>query len=131
WEETGLQVEITGHLGDFEDSNNGNNGRLYIGKRVGGTPWDAKVESFIIDQKTGKPAAESSEVVLVTPERAAQLLHRTDDLAQLMAVAPIPVNTATRGAGSEPLKKFVAAIKPAVQDFLDKKSAAGVSRPGT
>src|SRR5206468_2225742 len=74
WEETGLQVEITGHLGDFIDSNNGNNGRLYVGRRVGGAPWDAKIEQHIIDPKTGKPAAESDSVMLVTKERAAQLL---------------------------------------------------------
>jgi 8-oxo-dGTP pyrophosphatase MutT (NUDIX family) len=38
WEETGLHVEITGHLGDFKDSNNGKMGRLYAGKRIGGSP---------------------------------------------------------------------------------------------
>lgn len=121
WEETGLQVEITGHAGDFEDSNNGNNGRLYIGKRVGGAPWDAKIESFIIDQKTGKPAAESETVTLVPPEEAAKLLHRTDDLAQLMVVHPMPVKTPTTGAGSNPLKKLVAALAPKAEAYTSKK----------
>ena len=125
WEETGLQVEITGVAGDFIDSNNGNNGRLYIGRRVGGAPWDAKVESFIIDQKTGLPAAESASVSLVTPEKAAQLLHRTDDLAQLMAIHPIPLDTPVQGAGSNALKKFVDAIQPAKQAYIDQKKAAG------
>jgi ADP-ribose pyrophosphatase YjhB (NUDIX family) len=123
WEETGLQVEITGHLGDFRDSNNGNIGRLYIGKRVGGAPWDAKVESSIIDRKTGKPAAESSEVMLVTPERAGKLLHRSDDLAQLMTVAPIPLGTATRGKGSEPIKKLLEAVQPAAKAYKDARQA--------
>lgn len=121
WEETGLQVEITGYVGDFEDSNNGNNGRLYIGKRIGGQPWDAKVESFIIDRKTGQAAAESEEVVLVTPDQAADLLHRTDDLAQLMAVNPIKLDTPTRGAGSNPIKKFLEGIKPAAQDYKESQ----------
>lgn len=130
WEETGLQVEITGHLGDFEDSNNGNNGRLYIGKRVGGAPWDAKVESFIINKKTGQPAAESETISLVTPEKAAELLHRTDDLAQLMTLHPPKIDTPTSGKGSEPLKKFVAGIQPKVKAFLDAQKAKGSTRPG-
>ncbi len=121
WEETGLQVEITGYAGDFEDSNNGNNGRLYVGKRVGGAPWDAKVESFITNHKTGQPAAESEKITLVTPEQAAKLLHRSDDLAQLMVVAPPPLDTPTRGKGSEPLKKFLKGLQPAVEAYKDKK----------
>jgi ADP-ribose pyrophosphatase YjhB (NUDIX family) len=129
WEETGLQVEITGHLGDFRDSNNGNNGRLYIGRRIGGAPWDAKIEPHIIDRKTGKPSAESSEVLLVTPERAGKLLHRSDDLAQLMTVAPIPLGTATRGRGSEPLKKLLEAVQPAAKAYKDAKQAVNAT-PG-
>jgi 8-oxo-dGTP pyrophosphatase MutT (NUDIX family) len=125
WEETGLQVKITGYAGDFEDSNNGNNGRLYIGERVGGAPWDAKVESFIVSRKTGNPAAESETVTLVTPERAAQLLHRTDDLAQLMVAHPPPVDTPVRGKGSEALKKFVAAVGPAAREYERRRKAAG------
>ena len=125
WEETGLQVEITGFAGDFEDSNNGNNGRLYIGKRVGGAPWDAKVESFIISQKTGKPAAESDKVSLVTPDRAAQLLHRTDDLAQLATVRPIKIDAPTRGTGSQVVKNILKAIAPKAADWKKKKDAAG------
>jgi 8-oxo-dGTP pyrophosphatase MutT (NUDIX family) len=125
WEETGLQVEITGYAGDFEDSNNGNNGRLYLGRRVGGAPWDAKVEASIVSNKTGNPAAESETVTLVTPERAAQLLHRTDDLAQLMVAHPPPVDTPTRGKGSEALKKFVAAVGPAAREYERKRKAAG------
>lgn len=123
WEETGLQVKITGHLGDFRDSNNKNIGRMYIGERIGGAPWDAKIEPKIIDRKTGKPAAESSEVVLVTPERAGKLLHRTDDLAQLMTVAPIPLNTATRGRGSEPLKKLLEAVQPAAKAYKQARQS--------
>lgn len=124
WEETGLHVEITGHLGDFEDSNNGKNGRLYVGKRVGGAPWDAKVESFLRNNKTGQPAAESEAVSLVTLEKAAQLLHRTDDLAQLMAVHPPKIDTPTSGKGSEPLKKFLKAIQPKAQAYVAKQKAA-------
>lgn len=130
WEETGLQVEITGHHGDFIDSNNGNNGRLYIGKRVGGAPWDAKIESFIKSNKTGQPAAESETVSLVTPEKAAKLLHRTDDLAQLMTVHPIKLDTPTRGKGSEPLKKLLAAVQPKALDYVAKQRAAGNYKPG-
>ena len=127
WEETGLQVEITGHAGDFEDSNNGNNGRLYIGKRVGGAPWDAKIENHIIDPNTGKPAAESEKVSLVPPEAAAKMLNRTDDLAQIMAVQPIPLDHPVRGRGSEPLKKFLKGIEPAKKAYEDKKTKAGQS----
>jgi 8-oxo-dGTP pyrophosphatase MutT (NUDIX family) len=127
WEETGLQVEITGHLGDFEDSNNGNNGRLYIGRRVGGAPWDAKVESFIRSNKTGQPAAESEAVSLVTLEKAAQLLHRTDDLAQLMVVHPPKIDTPTSGKGSEPIKKLVAALAPKARAYDEKQRQAGVT----
>ncbi len=130
WEETGLQCEITGHLGDFEDSNNGNNGRLYIGRRIGGAPWDAKVEDgkhgpVIRNNRTGQFAAESEAVDLVTPEAAAKLLHRTDDLAQLMTVHPIAVNTPTRGKGSEPLKKFLAAIRPRMEQYKKEQKAKG------
>ena len=123
WEETGLQVEITGFAGDFEDSNNKNNGRLYIGKRIGGAPWDAKIESKIIDHKTGKPAAESDSVHLVPPEVAAKMLHRTDDLAQLIVVHPIDIKQPTTGKGSEPLKKFIKAIEPARQAYENDKKA--------
>ena len=127
WEETGLQVEITGYLGDFSDSNydkpgsTPRHGRLYIGKRVGGAPWDAKIESHIIDRKTGKPSAESSTVKLVTPERAAQLLHRTDDLAQLATINPIPINTKSNG---EMLKKVVNGLKPKAKQYEKKKKDA-------
>jgi|GEM_PF-6423013 len=127
WEETGLQVEITGHLGDFEDSNNGNNGRLYIGRRVGGAPWDAKVENFIRSNRTGQPAAESEAVSLVTLEKAAQLLHRTDDLAQLMVVHPPKIDTPTSGKGSEPIKKLVAALAPKARAYDEKQRQAGVT----
>lgn len=129
WEETGLQVEITGYAGDFKDSNNGNNGRLYIGKRVGGAPWDAKVESFIINQKTGQPAAESDEVMLVTPDRAAKLLHRTDDLAQLYLTTKMPVDLPTNGAGSQPIKNILEAIAPATEAYKKECKAKGIS-PG-
>lgn len=122
WEETGLQVEITGYAGDFEDSNNGNNGRLYIGKRVGGAPWDAKIENHITNNKTGKPAAESEKVSLVTPEQAAKMLHRTDDLAQLTVAHPIPLKTSTSG---NVMKKLVQAIKPSAKAYIDKKNATG------
>ncbi len=127
WEETGLQVEITGHLGDFEDSNNQNNGRLYIGKRISGAPWDAKIESHIINRKTGKPAAESDVVHLVSPDRAAQLLHRSDDLASLMTVRPIALDNPVKGAGSEPLKKLVAALAPRARAYDAKQTAAGIT----
>lgn len=122
WEETGLQVKLTGHLGDFRDSNNNNNGRLYIGERIGGAPWDAKIENHIRSNKTGQPAAESEAVSLVTPGRAAQLLHRTDDLAQLATVNPIKLDTPT---GSNMLKKFVEGIKPAAEAYKKKKKAKG------
>jgi 8-oxo-dGTP pyrophosphatase MutT (NUDIX family) len=125
WEETGLQVEITGYAGDFDDSNyrgaGGRNGRLYIGKRVGGAPWDAKIESHIIDRRTGKPSAESSHVTLVTPEKAAKLLHRTDDLAQLAVVHPISVSMPTRGHGSQTMKNIVEAIQPKTKEFRKKQ----------
>lgn len=127
WEETGLQVEITGYAGDFEDSNNQNNGRLYIGKRVGGAPWDAKIESHIISYKTGKPSAESEVVSLVTLDRAAEMLNRTDDLGQLMVVRPIPLETPTRGKGSNPLKKLVDAVQPKAEDYKNRKIRAGES----
>jgi ADP-ribose pyrophosphatase YjhB (NUDIX family) len=125
WEETGLQVEITGFAGDFEDSNNKNNGRLYIGKRIGGAPWDAKIESHIVSNKTGKPSAESEVVSLVTLEKAASLLHRTDDLAQLMVKHPPKVDTPTRGKGSEALKKFFAAIQPRAKAYLKANNNQG------
>ena len=43
WEETGLKVEITGHLGDFERDTSV--GRYYMARRVGGTPKDMGWES--------------------------------------------------------------------------------------
>lgn len=126
WEETGLHVEITGHLGDFRDSNNGDTGRLYIGKRVGGQPWDAKIEPKLTAMY-GKPSAESEAVKLVTPEKAAELLHRTDDLAQLAMVHPIKLDTKT---GSEVMKKVVEGIQPAAQQWKKEQEKAGNSRMG-
>lgn len=113
WEETGLQVEITGHLGDFQDSNNGRYGRLYKGRRIGGAPWDAKIENSIRD-KNGNPAAESEKVSLVTKEIAAQRLHRTDDLAQLATVAPIALGT---NPTKNVMSKIVEGLKPAAQSW--------------
>lgn len=127
WEETGLQVKITGFAGDFEDSNTAKNGRLYIGERVGGAPWDAKVEPNIPKHfAPGVGAAESETVKLVTPDRAAQLLHRTDDLAQLAMVHPIPVDTKPN---RNVIKKIVDAVQPKARAYIKKKLAAGES-PG-
>lgn len=123
WEETGLQVEITGHLGDFQDSNNGRYGRLYVGKRIGGAPWEAKIENSIRD-KNGNPAAESERVTLVTPELAAQRLHRTDDLAQIATLQPIKVNTLSHG---NMMKKLVEGMKPAAKSWERRQTAAGRS----
>jgi SPP1 gp7 family putative phage head morphogenesis protein len=122
WEETGLQVEITGHLGDFEDSNTGRYGRLYIGKRIGGAPWDGKIESKIINHKTGKPDAESEKVILVKPDIAMQRLHRTDDLAQIATVQPIRLNTKSNG---EMMKKLVEGVKPASKVWEKSQIAKG------
>lgn len=122
WEETGLQVEITGFVGDFEDSNTKKNGRLYIGKRVGGAPWDAKIESHIISHKTGKASAESEEVKLVPPEEAAKLLHRTDDLAQLAMIHPISLDTKPDG---NVIDKIVRGLESKVKQYETKKKAAG------
>lgn len=132
WEETGLQVKITGHAGDFEDSNNGRVGRTYFAERIGGAPWDAKIEDGkgggprIINQKTGKAAAESETVSLVTPEKAAQLLHRTDDLAQIATVAPIAIGTKTNG---NMMKKLVDGVEPAAAQYKKDMRAASKS-PG-
>ncbi len=121
WEETGLQVQITGHLGDFQDSNNGRYGRTYIGRRVGGAPWDAKIENSIRDRH-GNPAAESERVTLVTREIAAQRLHRTDDLAQLATVHPISVGTGTH---TNVMNKLVEGVQPAARAYERSQSAAG------
>lgn len=43
WEESGLQVEITGVLGDFERTTS--TARMYIAKRIGGNPVDMGWES--------------------------------------------------------------------------------------
>lgn len=43
WEESGLKVQITGYLGDFERSTT--NTRLYLAERTGGTPSEAGWES--------------------------------------------------------------------------------------
>lgn len=126
WEETGLQVEITGYAGDFEDSNTKHNGRLYIGKRIGGAPWDAKIESKIISQKTGKPAAESETVMLVTPKKAAELLHRTDDLAQLAMVHPIDLKT---NPTKNVVNKIVKGVQAKAKQYEDEKKATRES-PG-
>lgn len=120
WEETGLQVKITGHLGDFKDSNNGNNGRLYVGERIGGQPWDAKIEAHIRHPVTGKPAAESEKVSLVTKEKAVELLHRTDDLAQMATVHPIPLSTKTSG---QMMDKLVNGLQPAASQYQGKGGA--------
>lgn len=127
WEETGLQVEITGFAGDFEDSNNGNNGRLYIGRRIGGAPWDAKPEPKISPSRRNGSTAESEAVSLVTPEKAAQLLHRTDDLAQLIVVHPIKIGQPAKGKGSEPLKKLFAAIQPKAAAYSKKNKTGDAS----
>ena len=43
FEESGLQVEITGYLGDFEGTTSST--RYYMARRVGGAPWAAHWES--------------------------------------------------------------------------------------
>lgn len=121
WEETGLQAEITGHVGDFEDSNTKINGRLYRAKRIGGAPWDAKIESHIISKATGQPAAESAKVSLVTKDRAAKLLHRTDDLAQMAAIHPIAIDANANGSM---MNKLLNGVKPAVKKYEDEKNNA-------
>lgn len=149
WEETGLQVEITGHLGDFRDSNNGNIGRMYIGRRIGGRPSDAKIEDGShIDPNTGRPvvirykpgegihdpskngqfAAESSHVHLVTTEEAAKMLHRTDDLAQLATVAPIPIGTKTNPGNKQGdmMEKLIGGLQPAIKEYVKDKDTRKV-----
>ncbi|SDS21354.1 NUDIX hydrolase [Pseudomonas oryzae] len=55
WEETGLQVRITGWLGDFERTTT--RSRLYLAKRVGGTPaamgWESQAVSLVPLSKLG------------------------------------------------------------------------------
>lgn len=124
WEETGLQVEITGFVGDFEDSNTKRNGRLYTAKRVGGAPWEAKIEPHITNHATGQPAAESERVSLVTLSRASKLLHRTDDLAQLAMMHPIDIKTKPTG---NVIDKIVRGVQSKAQAYIATKKAAGES----
>ncbi len=63
FEESGLQAEITGHLGDFEGDLSSN--RYYVGKRVGGNPYSTDFET--------------ASVRLVDVGTAKQLLNRSRD----------------------------------------------------
>lgn len=53
FEETGLQVEIISHLGDFEKTTS--MARMYIAKRIGGSPsymgWETQAMSIVPAQK--------------------------------------------------------------------------------
>lgn len=55
WEEVGLQVRITGYLGDFERTTTRT--RLYLAERVGGTPaamgWESQAVSLVPLSKLG------------------------------------------------------------------------------
>ncbi|CAB4122530.1 Nudix_Hydrolase domain containing protein [uncultured Caudovirales phage] len=66
-EETGLKVQITGILGDFERDTS--KARFYIARRVGGTPKDM--------------GWESQAMTLATLKDARKLLNRTHDRAML------------------------------------------------
>lgn len=46
WEETGLVVEITGHLADVERSTSVT--RFYEGRRIGGAPWAHGKETYAV-----------------------------------------------------------------------------------
>jgi|GEM_PF-2637995 len=76
WEESGLQVEITGYAGDVERDTSV--ARYYFAKRVGGTPTDH--------------GWESEAVVLVDPKFLHQYLNKPVDqqLAHEHAGAPTP-----------------------------------------
>lgn len=52
WEETGLQIKITGILGDYERTTS--KARFYIAERVGGTPADMGWESQAVRLATRK-----------------------------------------------------------------------------
>jgi ADP-ribose pyrophosphatase YjhB (NUDIX family) len=59
YEESGLEVEIVGHVGDFEKSTSTT--RYYLARRKGGEPW--------------KSHFESQTVKLVSPDEAKKLLN--------------------------------------------------------
>lgn len=78
WEEAGLQVRITGWLGDFERTTT--HTRLYLAERVGGTPaamgWESQAVSLvplstlgaILNAETDKPVLERlMQVVAMRP----------------------------------------------------------------
>lgn len=64
FEETGLQVEITDLLGDYEGSTSTT--RYYVGKRTGGAPWEFDKETW--------------NVKLATPDELRKMLNQQRDL---------------------------------------------------
>lgn len=78
FEETGLQVEIVGYLGDFEKSTTNN--RFYIAKRVGGVPFGWK-GTDLQPSKQGE-IEETKAVLLVNPNKLAELEKRNFGPAQ-------------------------------------------------
>lgn len=70
WEESGLLVQLTGYLGDFERTQTCT--RFYISRRVGGTPCDM--------------GWESQAVHLVPIAKAYRLLNRSTDRDVLKAL---------------------------------------------
>jgi len=69
-EETGLVVELTGYLGDFDDVHSRR--RYYVAKRIGGKP-------AVIDKDGDRPV----HVQVVSIERARELVSSEYDRAAL------------------------------------------------
>ncbi len=73
WEETGLKVQITGILGDYERDTS--KARFYIARRTGGTPKDMGWESQAIRLATIKDA-----MALLNRSHDKKILEDFDDL---------------------------------------------------
>lgn len=96
YEESGLQCEISGFLGDFEGDTS--NTRYYIAKRVGGTPTDAHWES--------------QSVKLVTPEEALKHLNKQRDKDIINAHLALAQGTAPQPAITPTLKEVATPKEP-------------------
>ncbi|PTY02560.1 hypothetical protein DB346_08410 [Verrucomicrobia bacterium LW23] len=137
YEETGLQIEITGHAGDFYDTNYGTGAgsrpyRVYRAKRVGGAPWDVAP----IKNTPGNPP-ETERMELMSAEAARDLGStpsavvrgtnklRSDDTSALGVVTPIKLTTPMKA-----VDKILEGVASRVEEYRRQKLAAG-DHPGS
>lgn len=89
FEESGLQIELTGYIGDFAGSTSTT--RYYVAKRVGGAPWASDWESQAVKLV---PVQEAERLLNVARDKNILLTYRNmKQVAEEPMVEPSPTTT--------------------------------------